>query len=130
MQQQSLIVTQAFNHVQNAAFPELRQSIPFHKFETISLNGSPHYIDPVGWYIPLVNSTTTFHMSSDKLEEYYREGYVTTYDDLILKRNYLQYKVNQSLDVHDKDHFSLYASQLNEIEMLLSSYGENKNPVA
>ncbi|GGF32158.1 hypothetical protein GCM10010954_34160 [Halobacillus andaensis] len=127
---QPLIVTQPFDHIQHAAYSKLKQTLTFKKYDTIMLNGSPHYLDPVGWYIPLASSTNTFHMASDKLEEYYLSGYVTTYDDLVLQKNYIEYKINRSLDLHAKEDFTHYTEQLKDVDQLLTHYKENRNPVA
>ncbi|MFC7322004.1 hypothetical protein [Halobacillus campisalis] len=127
---QPLIVTQPFSHVQNAAYEELKKTIHFHKFEKINLTDPPHYIDPMGWYIPLANDRCAFHLSSDTLDEYYRKGFITTYDDLVLERNYLQYKINQSLDDNAKEQFELFADKLNKVNHLIDSFTKSKNPIA
>ncbi|MCP3028214.1 hypothetical protein [Halobacillus sp. A5] len=127
---QPLIVTETFDHIFNAAYSQLTHTISFNKFETISLNGTPHYIEPLGWYVPLISNNSSFHMSSAKLEEYYEQGFVTTYDDLVLKKNYCQFKVNQSLDLNEKNYFTKYAAQLNDTELLLQEYEKSRTPVA
>ncbi|WP_173915703.1 hypothetical protein [Halobacillus sp. Marseille-Q1614] len=127
---QPLIVTRDFKHITEAAYSQLERTISFTKYELVHLAGDPHFIDPFGWYVPLANDHCTFQISSYKIDEYYEAGYLKTYDDLVLQKNYLQYKIDQALDHFSPSQFEQGVQKLLEVDQMLMKYEDMNKPIA
>ncbi|UOQ94299.1 hypothetical protein MUO14_04875 [Halobacillus shinanisalinarum] len=122
------IVTQAFDHTNESAYLELRQTDSFEKHDMIVMTAPPHYVDPMGWYLPLSVGDHNFYMSASMLENYYKQGYITTMDDLLLARNYNLFKINWALDEKDKDQFDRHTTHLYELEKLIAKAEDAVGP--
>ncbi|WP_082233448.1 hypothetical protein [Halobacillus massiliensis] len=127
---QPLIVTKNFNHLSQSAYSQLEKYIPFKKFELIHVTAAPHYVDPIGWFVPLASDQYQFQLSSHKIDEYYELGYFKTYDDLVLEKNYLHFKIDQALDHFSHIQFLEKVQELKEVDQMLGIMDEISKPIA
>ncbi|MEM5592979.1 hypothetical protein AAHH67_16565 [Niallia circulans] len=60
----------------------------------------------------------SFFMFIDEIEEFIANKKITSLMDMELRMNYLEYKVNESLDGLNKEQFELFAKELNTLKSL------------
>lgn len=59
------------------------------------------------------------YMFVQELEDFIDEEKIVSVLDMELKRNYLQFKVNESLDILDKEGFEQYAKELAKVKEMV-----------
>lgn len=60
----------------------------------------------------------SFFMFIDEIEEFIANKKITSLMDMELRMNYLEYKVNESLDGLNKEQFELFAKELNDLKSI------------
>ncbi|KMY51760.1 IDEAL domain-containing protein [Peribacillus loiseleuriae] len=79
-----------------------------------------------GWYFLVsINNKNMFFMAHDDLEMYFMKEQILSVLDLDLHINYLQFKINEALDVGDETTFLNYTNKLiqsSELQAKLKMY--------
>ncbi|RWZ58022.1 hypothetical protein EQV77_09550 [Halobacillus fulvus] len=87
----------------------------FEKGDALHIAGAPFYVDHMGWYVPVQkNDEVRLPMSADFIDELYEKKAIQTNLDVRLAINYHQFKVNQALDLQEKEMFSFHSKALND----------------
>jgi hypothetical protein len=94
--------------------------ITINKGDVIEVTKERNFIEGSGWYFLIgINEQCFFYMAIEELEQYVLKERVVTKLDINLRINYLQFKINQSLDLLDEASFVNYTNQLNEVNDLM-----------
>ncbi|HEO8419187.1 hypothetical protein [Niallia sp. FSL W8-0635] len=96
--------------------PEHTFILDLHKGDIITVTEEKKYVDSLGWLLLVMIKDYSFFMFVDEIEEFIATKKITSLLDMQLRMNYLEFKVNESLDVLNKEQFELFASELNELK--------------
>ncbi|MEI5908931.1 hypothetical protein WAK64_17930 [Bacillus spongiae] len=78
------------------------------------------FVENAGWYVLIeINEVHSYFINIEDLESMYLQGFMCSFDDLELKINYVQYKINESLEKNDKVDFFTYSDQLKKLQQIL-----------
>ncbi|MGM0879036.1 MAG: hypothetical protein ACQEWV_31420 [Bacillota bacterium] len=84
------------------------------------------YVIDHGWYCwVIINNYYSFYMSLDALDQYFKKEYILSRLDIELKINYLNFRINLSLDEGDEISFKYhtkYLKGLSGLKMKLDNY--------
>ncbi|GKU80726.1 hypothetical protein [Niallia sp. NCCP-28] len=92
--------------------PDHTFMLEFDKGDTFIITDEKKYVDSLGWLVLVLIKNSSIYMYIDELEEFVEDKKICSIIDLELKINYLEYKVNETLDSMDECNFSLYAKEL------------------
>lgn len=93
--------------------------ITINKGDVIEITEERNFTEGNGWYFLIgINDQCFFYMAIEEMEQYVAKEQVISIVDMNLKMNYLQFKINQSLDSLDEASFVNYTNQLNEVSDL------------
>ncbi|MFT8322827.1 MAG: hypothetical protein ABF649_18305 [Bacillus sp. (in: firmicutes)] len=96
-------------------------SINLHKGDMITVTEEKKYIDSLGWLVLVLINDYQVYMYIQELEDFVAERKIYSVMDLDLKINYLQFKVNETLDSLDKNNFSVFAKELVQLREIQDS---------
>jgi hypothetical protein len=102
--------------------PEHTFMLDLHKGDIITVTEERKYVDSLGWLLLVMINDYSFFMFVDELEEFIATKKMTSLLDMELRMNYLEYKVNESLDGLNKEQFELFASELNELKSVQKDF--------
>jgi hypothetical protein len=111
------IALKTFGHQIDCFCPggEHADKIIIHKGDIIEVTKERNFIEGNGWYFLIgINDQSFFYMAIDELELYCKNERLVSMLDIDLRINYLQFKINQSLDSGDKASFVKYTNKLKE----------------
>ncbi|MBZ5749513.1 MULTISPECIES: hypothetical protein [Metabacillus] len=93
--------------------------ITINKGDVIEVTKERNFTEGSGWYFLIgINDQCFFYIAIEEMEQYVAKERVISIVDINLKMNYLQFKINQSLDSLDEASFVNYTNQLNEVSDL------------
>ncbi|MGP7815657.1 hypothetical protein [Niallia sp. 01092] len=117
------IVAKSFQYIIECTCPSPDHSfmIDLHKGDIITVTDEQKYVDTLGWLVLVLIKDHRIYMYSQELEEFVKEEKIYSVMDLELRINYLQFKVNETLDSMDKNNFSLYAKELIQLKEIQES---------
>ncbi|WP_445490942.1 hypothetical protein [Niallia sp. 03133] len=117
------VVTTSFQYMIECTCPSPDHTfiIDVHKGDIITVTEEKKYVDSLGWLALVLINDYRFYMYIQELEDFVSEGKIFSVMDLDLKINYLQYKVNETLDSLDKNNFSFYAKELAKLKEIQES---------
>ncbi|CAI9386764.1 hypothetical protein ACTQ5K_12710 [Niallia sp. Sow4_A1] len=98
--------------------PEHTFILDLHKGDIITVTEEKKYVDSLGWLLLVMINDYSFFMFVDEIEEFIANKKITSLLDLELRMNYLDYKVNESLDVLNKEKFDVFARELNDLKAI------------
>ncbi|QAS53795.1 hypothetical protein [Halobacillus litoralis] len=99
------------------------QTIRFLYGDLLHVMGDPFYVENLGWYIGVYrNDDSPFYMSAHFIDDLYEKGVLYTKMDLTLAINFHQYKLDQSLDDKNKQHFISHKTKLDQFTALHPEY--------
>ena len=98
--------------------PEHSFILDLHKGDIITVTEERKYVDSLGWLLLVMIKDYSFFMFVDEIEEFISSKKITSLLDMELRMNYLEYKVNESLDGLNKELFDLFASELNDLKSI------------
>ncbi|WP_312094478.1 hypothetical protein [Niallia sp.] len=98
--------------------PEHTFILDLHKGDIIAVTEERKYVDSLGWLILVMIKDYSFYMFVDEIEEFVANKKITALLDMELRMNYLEYKVNESLDGLNKADFEVFARELNELKSI------------
>jgi hypothetical protein len=98
--------------------PEHSFILDLHKGDIITVTEERKYVDSLGWLFLVMIKDYSFFMFVDEIEEFISSKKITSLLDMELRMNYLEYKVNESLDGLNKEQFDLFASELNDLKSI------------
>ena len=98
--------------------PEHSFILDLHKGDIITVTEERKYVDSLGWLLLVMIKDYSFFMFVDEIEEFISSKKITSLLDMELRMNYLEYKVNESLDGLNKEQFDLVASELNDLKSI------------
>ncbi|PKG23780.1 hypothetical protein [Niallia nealsonii] len=101
--------------------PEHTFMLEFDKGDTFIITDEKKYVDSLGWLVLVLIKNSSVYMYIDELEEFVEDKKICSIMDLELKINYLEYKVNETLDSMDEGNFSLYAKELSALKEVQDS---------
>lgn len=85
------------------------------KGDIMEVTNERRYIDDFGWYFLIfINKSRDFFIAIEDLEHYFKCGYILSLVDLDLKVNYLQFKIDQTLEKGDEESFLQHTKKLTE----------------
>jgi len=121
--QSNYVVLKSFQYLIECTCPSPDHTfmLEFHKGDTFIITEEKKYVDSLGWLVLVLIKDYSVYMYIDELEEFVAEKKICSIMDLELKINYLQYKVNETLDSMDEGNFSLYAKELVELKEVQDS---------
>lgn len=102
--------------------PEHTFMLDLHKGDIITVTEERKYVDSLGWLILVMINDYSFFMFVDEIEEFIENKRITSLLDMELRMNYLEFKVNESLDGLNKEQFELFASELNELKSVQKDF--------
>ncbi|MGN8844251.1 hypothetical protein ACTNDN_15690 [Niallia sp. HCP3S3_B10] len=98
--------------------PEHTFRLDLHKGDIITVTEEKKYVDSLGWLLLVMINDFSFFMFVDEIEEFIANKKITSLLDMELRMNYLDYKVNESLDVLNKEKFEVFARELNDLKAI------------
>lgn len=98
--------------------PEHTFILDLHKGDIITVTEERKYVDSLGWLLLVMVNDYSFFMFIDEIEEFIANKKITSLMDMELRMNYLEYKVNESLDGLNKEQFELFAKELNDLKFI------------
>jgi len=116
--QNQFMVTKPFQYMVECTCPRPDHTffIDLHKGDIITVTDEKKYVDSLGWLMLVMINDYSVYMFVQELEDFINEEKIVSILDMELKRNYLQFKVNESLDKMDKESFEQYAKDLAKIK--------------
>lgn len=91
--------------------------IEFRQGDVWTITNERKYVDLLGWHLlVIVNSEFRFLMHVEDIESLYNKGSICSILDFELKILHLNFKVNETLDAHDKESFLLFANELTNLQ--------------
>ncbi|MFJ8063950.1 hypothetical protein ACIQYS_04925 [Psychrobacillus sp. NPDC096426] len=113
------IILDFFQHQVSCCCPGQKHQhvIDFRQGDVWTITNERKYIDILGWHIGvIVNSEFKFLIHVEDLEDLYDNGSICSVLDLELKILHLNFKINETLDAHDKASFQLFANELTNLQ--------------
>ena len=98
--------------------PEHTFILDLHKGDIITVSEERKYVDSLGWLILVMIKDYSFYMFVDEIEEFVANKQITGLLDMEWRMNYLEYKVNESLDGLNKENFEVFARELNDLKSI------------
>jgi len=95
------------------------KKIEVKKGTILTITPDRKYVDNLGWYV-LIDFDDKFqvYINIHDFEKYYFENMFCSFIDLDLKLNYLEYKLNESLDERNEEAFHILSSELMDMNEL------------
>ncbi|MGN7296622.1 hypothetical protein [Ferdinandcohnia sp. SAFN-114] len=95
------------------------KKIEVKKGTILTITPDRKYVDNLGWYV-LIDFDDKFqvYINIHDFEKYYFENMFCSFIDLDLKLNYLEYKLNESLDERNEEAFHLLSNELMDLNEL------------
>ncbi|MEK5440935.1 hypothetical protein [Fredinandcohnia sp. FSL W7-1320] len=95
------------------------KKIEVKKGTVLTITPDRKYVDNLGWYV-LIDFDDKFqvYINIHDFEKYYFENMFCSFIDLDLKLNYLEYKLNESLDERNEEAFHILSSELMDMNEL------------
>ncbi|MDE5053241.1 hypothetical protein [Niallia taxi] len=120
MQNQFLVV-KPFQYMVECTCPRPDHTffLDLHKGDIITVTEEKKYVDSLGWLMLVMINDYSVYMFVQELEDFIDEEKIVSVLDMELKRNYLQFKVNESLDILDKEGFEQYAKELAKVKEMV-----------
>ncbi|TRZ38048.1 hypothetical protein CEQ21_21790 [Niallia circulans] len=120
MQNQFLVV-KPFQYMVECTCPRPDHTffLDLHKGDIITVTEEKKYVDSLGWLMLVMINDYSVYMFVQELEDFIDEEKIVSVLDMELKRNYLQFKVNESLDTLDKEGFEQYAKELTIVKEMV-----------
>jgi hypothetical protein len=104
------------------------QKIEMKKGNILTITPEKKYADGMGWYFLIdINNEHQIYISIYDFEGFYLDGKICSFLDFELRMNYIEYKVNQALDLKDCTQFEHYANKKNEMKKLKEKMTEELN---
>ncbi|WP_181349585.1 hypothetical protein [Thalassobacillus sp. CUG 92003] len=127
----ALVVVTPFVHQVYGTSPYQAASsfLQLNKGDTLTITEQKKYIHGSGWFLLMdINNDCSLYMATHEIDTFYAQGYVCTLADLDLKKNYYEYKINESLDLQNHDDFNLYIEKLQEVTELKHRFEDTDKP--
>ncbi|KKI91200.1 hypothetical protein WQ54_16115 [Bacillus sp. SA1-12] len=94
--------------------------------DIIEVSKERKYVIDHGWYgLVIINNYYSFYMSLDSLNQYFKKGTILSRLDIELKVNYLNFRIDQSLDEGDEVSFNYHTKflkRLTDLKVELDNY--------
>jgi hypothetical protein len=125
---QHFITVKTFEHQIECFCPDSDHSdeIMIKNGDIIEVSKERKYVIDHGWYCwVIINNYYSFYMSLDALDQYFKKEYILSRLDIELKINYLNFRINLSLDEGDEISFiyhTKYLKGLSGLKMKLDHY--------
>ncbi|MEK3954483.1 hypothetical protein [Psychrobacillus sp. FSL K6-1464] len=121
---ENFIILEMFQHEVSCCCPGQKHKhiIEFHPSDVWTIIDEQKYDDSLGWhFLVTVNGEFQFLIQVDDMEELSKEGRICSLMDLELKMMHLNFKVNESLDQHDEEAFTLFANELSNVQKIMEN---------
>lgn len=121
MMENNYVVVKPFSYMIECTCPRPDHSyvIDLHKGDILTITEEKRYVDSLGWLMLVLINDHSVYMFVDELEDFVEEGKIYSIVDLELQINYLEFKVNEMLDVMDKEKFEGFAKELVRLKSIL-----------
>jgi len=122
---ENFIILEMFQHEVSCCCPgqEHKHMIEFHQSDVWTIIDKQKYKDSIGWHFWMtVNKEFQFLIQVDDIEELCNEGRICSLLNLELKMMHLNFKVNEALDEHNEEAFTLFANELRNVQKIMD-YG-------
>ncbi|PGS48649.1 hypothetical protein [Bacillus sp. AFS041924] len=102
--------------------------IEFSEGDLWTMTSERKYVDCLGWhYLIDNNSDFEFYLHVEDIESLYESGVLCSIWDIDLKINHLNFKINEALDVNDRESFLSIANDLRSLKEIKNKYFTNEN---
>ncbi|WP_100403530.1 IDEAL domain-containing protein [Bacillus sp. FJAT-42315] len=92
------------------------RTIEFRQKDCLTITSDKRHVDVLGWYFLVGrNNEDFFYINIEDLENLYMKGFLYSKEDLELRLNYLQYKINEALDQRNEEAFHSFSTQLQQL---------------
>jgi hypothetical protein len=95
------------------------KKIEVKKGTILTITPDRKFVDSLGWYV-LIDFDEKFqvYINIHDFEKYYFENIFCSFIDLDLKLNYLEYKLDESLDEKNEEAFHIVSNELSDLNEL------------
>ncbi|MFP7733337.1 IDEAL domain-containing protein [Priestia aryabhattai] len=117
------IIMKPFCHEVGCCCPEQQHQhmINFHQGDVWTITDNRKYVDCLGWhYLIDINNEFQFFMHVEDIEELQSKGSICSIWDLDLKINYLNFKIDEALEAHDRESFLSLSNELHRAQQVKS----------
>ena len=125
---QYFIAKEAFTHQIDCFCPDSihENTLTINKMDIIEITTERSFTFNDDWYVlAIVNNQGHFYIALEDLDQYFYLGMLVTDFDLELKVNYLQFQIDQALEIRDEELFLNHTKKLKEasdLKVKLESY--------
>lgn len=95
------------------------KKIEVKKGTILTITPERKFVDSLGWYVLIdVDEKFQVYINIHDFEKYYFENIFCSFIDLDLKLNYLEYKLDESLDERNEEAFHILSNELSDLNEL------------